>query len=104
MRVLFPVTIRVLTAAVLVYAAATDHEYSYYTFLRWFCFLSFWYFAGKGVMYKSALQKILFLLLLILFNPFIKFHFDRGTWIVIDYAVAAITTVSILFDFKNTKQ
>jgi len=99
----FPIAIRLITAFVLIYAACVDHEYGYYSFLRWWCFLSFWYFAGKGAQQKMPLQTIVFLPLIILFNPIFKIHFERETWAIIDYVAGGLSALSIVFDFMRKR-
>jgi hypothetical protein len=87
--------------AVLIIAATTKQEYSYYTFLRWLVLTTSIYFAYKTFDNKQIGLVIYFVATAILFNPFNKFWFQKDTWHLIDFIVAGITTATIIFDWLH---
>ena len=88
----------VITA--LIVAATTKQQFSYYTFVRWVVLASSIYFAYKSYTTKQIGLVIYFSLAAILFNPFKPFWFQKETWHLIDYLIAAITTVSVILDWR----
>jgi hypothetical protein len=88
----------VITA--LIVAATTKQQFSYYTFVRWLVFASSVYFAYKSYTTKQIGLVIYFSLAAILFNPFKPFWFQKETWHLIDYLIATITTISVIFDWR----
>ena len=90
---------------VLIVAAATKQQFSFYTFVRWFVLASFVYFAYKSYISKQIGLLIYFSLVILLFNPFKPLWFQKETWHLIDYLIAAITAVTVIFDWTlNNKQ
>jgi hypothetical protein len=85
--------------AALVIAAATKQQYSYYIFIRWLVFSTSLYFIYKSYTKRHFGIVIYFSTILILFNPFKPFWFQKETWHLIDYLVAAISAVTIYFDW-----
>ncbi len=86
--------------AVLIIAAATRQQYGYYIFVRWTAFGTSIYFAYAAYNKKQIGLVIYFSCIVILFNPFKLFWFQKETWHLIDYLVATITAVSLFFDWK----
>jgi hypothetical protein len=89
--------------AILVIAATTRQQYSYYTFVRWAVLAGSLYFAYTTFTQKRIGLTIYFGVLAILFNPFKPFWFQKETWHLIDYIVSAITLVTIYFDWTKYK-
>jgi len=87
--------------AILVIAAATKQQYSYYTFVRWIVFATSAYFAYTAYNKKQNGLVIYFGCVVVLFNPFKPFWFQKETWHLIDYLIATITVVTIFFDWKK---
>jgi len=87
---------------ILIVAAATRQEYSYYTFVRWVVMTTSIYFAYKAFHQKMFGLGIYFSALVLLFNPLKPFWFQRDTWHLIDYLVAVITSATIYFDLKHS--
>lgn len=90
--------------AILIIAAATKQQYSYYTFIRWVVFATSIYFAYKAFYKKQIGLVIYFLSITILFNPFKPVWFQKETWHLIDYLVSAIIAVTIFFDWELNKE
>lgn len=88
--------------AILIIAASTKQQYSYYTFVRWFVFATSVYFAYTTYTKKQNGLVIYFACVAILFNPFKPIWFQKETWHLIDYLIAAITAITIFFDWKKT--
>ncbi len=84
--------------AVLIIAAATKQQYSYYTFVRWAVLGTSLYFAYKAYNREQIGFLIYFSLVAIIFNPFKPFWFQKETWHLIDYIVSAITFMTIYSD------
>ena len=84
--------------AILVIAASTRQQYSYYTFVRWAVSMSSLYFTYKTYSKRQIGLVIYFACITILFNPFKPIWFQKETWHLIDYLVASITAVTIYFD------
>jgi Ca2+/H+ antiporter len=88
--------------------AATKQQYSFYNFLRWFVMASFIYFCYKAFKQNELRLLIFSAIVSILFNPFEKIWFQRQTWHLIDYSIAGIIALTIIYDcfllFKIEKQ
>ena len=91
--------IKLCIAVALIIAAATKQQYSYYNFLRWLVMISFVYFGYKSYRQKQFGLLIYFGIVAILFIPFQKFWFQKQTWHLIDYLIAGITTLTIIYDW-----
>lgn len=83
----------------LVVAATTKQQYSFYSFLRWAVMIPSIYFAYKSLSNKQIGLLIYFLATAILFNPFKKIWFQKETWHIIDYLVTFILLVTIIYDW-----
>jgi hypothetical protein len=99
--------IKIGVIVILIVAAATKQQYSYYNFVRWAILTASIYFAYKTFSQKQIGLSIFFAILVVLFNPFKQFSFQKETWHLIDYLVSAIILVTIYFDwtqYKNNKE
>ncbi len=83
----------------LILAVNTKQHYSYYNFLRWLVMISFIYLCYKSYNQKQFGLIIYFGMVAILFNPFYKFWFQKNTWHLIDYLIAGITVLTIIYDW-----
>ena len=79
--------------AALITGAATTQEYSYYLFLRWLVTFSSIYFAYRSYLRHRVDILFFFLATAILFNPFLKFWFQKATWHLIDFIIAGFIFV-----------
>src|SRR5271165_1649053 len=98
--IIITILLKLAIAVALVIAAATPQEYSYYIFLRWLVMVSFIYFAYQNYTRHQIGMLIFFIATALLFNPFIKFWFQKSTWHLIDYIVACVTLLTIIIDWK----
>lgn len=96
--------IKLGVVAILIIAATTTQQYSYYTFVRWVVLTSSIYFAYTTFKQQRTGLVIYFVMVAILFNPFKPFWFQRETWHLIDYIVSAITLSTIYFDWTKDKK
>jgi len=91
--------VKLAIVVALIVAAATKQQYAYYTFIRWLVMIPFAYFAYKSFEQKQIGLLIYFVGVAIMFNPFQKFWFQKETWHLIDYAIAIVTTLTIIYDW-----
>lgn len=96
--------IKLCIAIVLVVAATTRQEYSFYNFLRWLVMGTAIYFAYRSYSKKQIGLVICFSVIAILFNPFQKVWFQKNTWHLIDFIVAGIIVLTIFYDWWNRKR
>lgn len=93
--------IKAVVVIVLIIAAATNQEYSYYTFTRWLVMSVSIYFAYKSLIHKQTGLLIFYIITALIFNPFYKVWFQKLTWHLIDYLLAAIFLIIIIFEWKS---
>lgn len=89
--------------AVLLLLCLIDADYGYYQAMRTlvsfgFAFLAYQYYSEGGT--KNA---IIFLCLLILFQPLLKIALGREIWMVVDVAVAIYLIITLLKSYSQTK-
>jgi len=84
-----------IISAVMLLVAILDLPYGYYTLLRWIVTAS----AIFLVWVASKLERKFWLfsmgIVAILFNPIAPIYLDKETWVVIDFIVAIVFSVSI---------
>ncbi len=98
------VLIKISVAVLLVVAASTRQQYSFYSFLRWAVMIPCVYFAYQYYTQKQIGLVILYAAIALLFNPFQKFWFQKETWHLVDYLVAAIIAGTIVYDVVKIKE
>jgi hypothetical protein len=91
--------IKISVVSGLLVAVSTKQQYSYYIFLRWLVTSTFIYFGYKSTEKKQFGLLIYFGAVAIMFNPFQKFWFQKETWHLIDYTVAGITILTLIYDW-----
>ena len=96
--------VKLAIVSALIVAAATKQQYGYYTFIRWLVMIAFVYFAYKSYEQNQIGLLIYFVGVAIMFNPFQKFWFIKETWHMIDYAIATVTTMTIVYDWIVEKK
>ena len=103
MNKLIDLVIRLGVIVALILAAVTKQQYSYFTFLRWLMMIVSIYFAYQSYENKQIGLLIYYAAIVILFNPFEKFWFQKETWHLIDFIIAGITIFTIKLDspFKS---
>jgi len=98
------VVLRIITAGLLFFALAKQ-PYDYFTILRIATCLTSGYLIYVASRSKSSVWIIVFLFVLVLFNPIVKFPIKRETWQIIDIVVGITMLASILLvNEPRTKQ
>ena len=80
-----------------------DMPYGFYTFVRFIAAAAFCYFAYEAHSARNNDRMILFIILAILFQPFIKIPIGRVIWNIID-VVVAIYLIILLIRLLNRKR
>jgi hypothetical protein len=86
--------------AILIIAAVSNQQYSYYTFVRWSVMAVSIYFVIKAYERKQNGLLILFGVAAILFNPIKPIWLQKETWHLIDWVLVASIILTIFFDKK----
>jgi len=73
--------------AIMLLLALFDMPYNYYTVLRFAVFIVSMVVIYTALPLEKHWLTIVFSLIAILFNPFIKISFDREVWALVDVAV-----------------
>lgn len=94
------ILLKVGISAILIIAATTRQQYSYYTFVRWSVMAVSIYFVIKAYERKQNGLLILFGVAAILFNPIKPIWFQKETWHLIDWVLAVSIILTIFFDKK----
>jgi len=101
MNKLTDILLKLGVITVLIIAATTKQQYSYYTFTRWAVVATSFYFIYKSFDRKQFGLVIYFSIIVILFNPLKPFWFQKETWHLIDWLVAAITFSTLYFEWST---
>lgn len=80
-----------------------DMPYGFYTFVRFVATAAFCYFAYEAHSARNNDRMILFIVLAILFQPFIKIPIGRAIWNIID-VVVAVYLIILLIRLLNRKR
>ncbi len=82
----------ILVPVALLMIALLPLPYGYYSFLRLVVSASAAYLAWQDYNRKNAFNgwSLIFSMVTLLFNPLVPIYLDRGSWFVIDLAVAGI--------------
>lgn len=90
-----------ITLAVLLSICLFKMPYGYYQFVRVASVIGFIYLAVES---KWIIEKIICVLLAVLFQPFYKFVIHKNQWDKIDIAVACLLVISIVVDLLFMKK
>src|SRR5665647_1813184 len=77
-------------AALMLFGALAQHEYSYYTVLRWVVTVAALIVAWAGTRAQQPFVPLPFLMIAFLFNPLLPIVMDRQAWVVIDLICGAL--------------
>ena len=83
----------VVPVAVLVWGMGSGNPYGYYVFLRVVVCFGAIVFAALSSGHKRDNLWLVFAAIGVLYNPFIPFHLNRGTWLLLN----AATVVAFLY-------
>jgi len=88
-----PIAIIYIAGAVLI-AGALPLPYGYYTMLRFVGCAVFTFVAYVGFNRKAKNLPWAYALLAVAFNPFIKVHFQKELWMVMDVVAGALLLIT----------
>lgn len=88
-------------ALLLLFYASSRHQYGYYIFLRWYVFITGIYFAYESKDASNKTWFISFVVISLLFNPFIPIYMKKDIWTFIDVLSGIMIFISIFFLEKN---
>jgi len=100
LRIIVRAAISVTVTVALIIGAASKQPYSYYNLLRWLVTISFVYFAYLSLIHWEIGFLIFYAFVAVLFNPFRKFTFQREIWHMVEYAVALITLLILIYKIR----
>ena len=87
-----------LGLAMLALAVSGKHPYGFYILLRWIACAVFAYSAFAAHRFEHPLWTWLFAVGAMLFNPFVRVHFSRHTWQIVDgFSLASILVAATAF-------
>ena len=89
--------------AVLLLLCLFDMPYGFYTFVRFSAAAAFCYFACKAYRVGNKDRMILFIILFILFQPFVKIQLGRIMWNIINVAIAILLVYLLVKTIKHIK-
>lgn len=98
-----PHLIPALITAIMLFAALSRWPYGYYQLLRFVTCVVGAYIAYKAYQWQKIWAVWLFGFIAILFNPFLKIHFDRDVWQFLD-AITAVVFIAGIFIIKPLKE
>ena len=80
-----PLRIAIIISALLCAGAFyPHHSYNYFVILKWVVFAtSIWAAVIENEKKRNAIM-VIFCVVALIHNPIMKFHFERGIWLVID--------------------
>ena len=78
-----------------------DMPYGYYQFVRFSSCVAFVYLAYISNEEKLKNQSIIYVVLALLFQPFIKISLGRELWNIVDMIVGIGLLISIVFESKK---
>ncbi|TYB74051.1 DUF6804 family protein [Bizionia myxarmorum] len=87
--------------AVLLFLCLLDMPYGYYQFLRFVSFAVFGILAYQAYEKENKTEVILYLVLALLFQPFIKIALGRTIWNVVDVVVGFWLLYDVLIKQKG---
>ena len=97
-------TVGCVIAAIFAFvAAAGGHPYSFYTTTRWVIFAVCCWGAFQNIENPKKWILIGFIVIGVVFNPLIPFHFKRNVWQIIDIVSATFLIILGLNNIQKRK-
>lgn len=93
-------TIKIILTVLLI-GCLIDFPYGYYQFVRFAAMVGFGYLAYKANEQGTKNETFIYLVLAILFQPFVKIALGRTIWNIVDVIVAIGLIASISTANKN---
>ena len=91
----------VCCSALLIITALFNHQYTFYTFVRWTITVSFFCLVVNTLKNKQFERSVFFISMAILFNPIFKIWFKREVWQIIDIIVSLILIGMLIINMKK---
>ena len=92
-----------ISLSVLLLSCLADLPYGYFQFVRFAAMVGFALLAATANSEESKNEITVYIVLAILFQPFVKISLGREIWNFVDIAVAIGLILSILFKNKAVK-
>jgi hypothetical protein len=90
--------------AILLFLCLADMPYGYYQFVRFVSCIVFGYLAYISNEEKLNNQAIVYVVLALLFQPFIKISLGRELWNIVDVIVGVGLILSVINESKESKK
>lgn len=90
--------------AILLFLCLADMPYDYYQFVRFSSCIVFGYLAYLSNEEKLKNQSIIYLVLALLFQPFIKISLGRELWNVVDVIVGVGLILTTIIEYKKSNK
>lgn len=100
-KILIPLKVII---SVLLLLCLLDLPYGYYQLIRFISFGVFGYFAYEAYQRKSQFELIIFGMLSLLFQPFIKVSLGRDLWNILDVIIPVYIGYTVFVKKKNEEQ
>lgn len=92
-----------LFSGIALFIAMANLPYGYYQLLRFFiCGVSF-YACILNYKVKNKVWLWIFGTIALLFNPFVKIHFDKEIWQIVDLSIGLIFWIYFFIQMKDKK-
>lgn len=85
---------------ILLLLCLTDMPYAYYEITRFIACIGFGIFSFQCFQTERQIEGIIFIVLIVLFQPFEKLALGRALWNILDVLVSIFLIVSIFLDTK----
>jgi hypothetical protein len=89
--------------AILFFLCLADMPYSFYQFVRFIGLVGFGILAYQAKSNGKQNQVIIYIILAVLFQPFIKISLGRELWNIVDVIVAVALIISIFLNPEKDK-
>ncbi len=90
--------------ATFLFLCLADMSYGYYQLVRFIAIICFSLLAYNANKRAKKIEVIIYVSLVLLFQPFIKIALGRPLWNIIDVIVGIGLIISLIFNLKNRKQ
>ena len=90
--------------AILLFLCLADMPYGYYQFVRFSSCIAFGYLAYVSNEEKNNNQAIIYVVLAILFQPFIKISLGRELWNIVDVIVGVGLILTTIIEYKKSNK
>ena len=92
-----------ITLAILLIGCLINFPYGYYQFVRFMAMVGFAYLALEAHHNNKSKQIFIYVVLALLFQPFIKIALGRTIWNIVDVLVAIGLLVSLKINHKTNE-